>query len=196
VASVPTLLGERKTKTVSGINSTAYTFPAGLGVRFLSLAVPQLALSISGTELTGRFFAYEYKDEIGKINLFGIGLRHDIGKYFMKDNNWILSLSGLYQKIKAGAYLDLSTYNGALTIGQQSKHVYYFIQGGYQSGTLKGNYKHYNGEIFEQVSVNLKNDNPIFVGAAIGLNLGLLQLQVQASGLTPVIGSFIIGLKF
>ncbi len=196
IISAPTVLGPRQSTTVSGINGTAYTVPAGMGVQLLTLALPQLALSYAGTELTARFFAYDTKDELGKINLFGVGLRHDIGRYFMKASTWSLSVGGMYQKTKAGTYMDLSTYSGAATVGQQQKHFHYFGQVGYQAGSLKGNYKHYNGESFESVNIDLKNDNPLFIGAGIGLNIGALQMQLQASGYEPIIGSFAIGLKF
>jgi hypothetical protein len=161
----------------------------------LSLAVPQLALSVAGTELTGRFFAYDTKDELGKINLWGLGLRHDVGQYFL-NNNLHLSVGGMYQKLKTGTYLDLGTYNASITFGQQQNHWHYFVQGGYQSGNLKGAYKYYNGENFEQVSYDLSNDNPVFFGAGIGLSLGFFQMQLQATGYEPVIGSFAVGFKF
>lgn len=195
-ASVSTILGPRQSITVQGVNGTAYTFPAGIGVEILSLAVPQLSIAFGGTELTGRFFAYDTKDELGKINLLGMGLRHEIGRYFMPGSNWRLSIGGMYQQVKAGTYLNLGTYNGAITFGQQHRRWHFFGQAGYQAGTLKGEYKHYNGETFDQIKIDLKNDNPLFFGMGIGLNLGLLQLQLQASGYEPVIGSFALGLKF
>lgn len=165
-------------------------------MEFLSLAVPQLALAYGGTELTARFFAYDTKDEIGQINLWGAGLRHDIGQYFLSDTTWYLSVGGMYQQAKAGTYLDLGSFNGSVTFGQQKNHLHYFAQVGYQSGKLKGEYKHYNGETFDQVNIDINSDNPIFFGAGIGLSLGFLQLQLQASGYEPVIGSFALGFKF
>lgn len=191
----PSIIGPRESVTVQGVNGTAYTFPAGIGLKMLTLAVPQLALGFGGTELTGRFFAYDTKEELGKINLWGLGLRHDIGQYFLK-NNLHLSVGGMYQQLKTGAYMDLGTFNGSVTFGQQQRRWHYFVQGGYQSGNLKGDYKHYNGESFDQVSFDLKSDNPVFFGAGLGLNLGVLQLQLQVSGYEPVVGSFALGLKF
>ncbi|MDZ4708935.1 MAG: DUF6588 family protein [Saprospiraceae bacterium] len=196
IVSAPTLLGPRASKTVAGINGTAATFPAGFGVEYLTLAVPQLALAWSGTELVARFFAYDTKDDLGKINLWGGGLRHDIGRYFLSDTSWHLSVGGMYQKVKVGNYLDLGTFNGSVTFGQQNKRWHYFAIAGYQSGNLKGGYKHYNGETFDQVNFDLKSDNPLFFGLGIGLSLGFLQLQLQATGYEPVIGSFALGFKF
>lgn len=195
-ASVPTLLGPRQSKTVQGINGLAYTFPAGMGLEFLSLAVPQIAFAFGGTELTGRFFAYDTKDEVGKINMWAAGLRHDIGRYFIPASNWSLSIGGMYQKVKTGTYLDLGTFNGAVTFGRQQQTWHYFAQAGYQSGNLKGDYNHFNGETFDRISFDLDSDNPIFFGAGIGVCLGLLQMQLQASGYEPVVGSFALGFKF
>ncbi len=195
-ASVPTLLGPRESVTVQGINGTAYTFPAGMGIKILSLVVPQLSLAYGKTELNFRFATGDTDDEIGRINYWGLGLRHDLGQYLMPGSPWLLSVGGMYQKVKVGSYANLSAYNGSLTAGQEWKHVYYFFQAGYQAGKLKSQYHHFNGENKEVVRADLSSDNPLFIGAGLGLKLGFLQLQWQVQGYEPLIGSFALGFRF
>ena len=193
--SASTLLGPRISKTVQGINGLGYTFPAGMGVEYLTLALPQLSFAYKGTEINARFFAYDTKDELGKINLWGLGLRHDIGRYFMKNSSWIATIGGMFQKLKTGTYADLSTYNASITIGQQYHHFYYFGQAGYQSGHLTGSYKHYNGENYENISVDLNSTNPVLLALGAGIRAGVFQFQLQVSGISPAVASASLGIK-
>jgi len=86
-ARVPTILGPREIVTVNGLNGTSYTFPAGLGIKAIALAVPQLTIgSIFGTEFNVRFFGYDFGDDFGKLQFLGGGVRHDIGRYFTKNS--------------------------------------------------------------------------------------------------------------
>lgn len=193
--SASTLLGPRKSITASGINGLGYTFPAGMGVQYLTLALPQLSLAYKGTEINIRFFAYDTKDDLGKINLWGVGMRHDIGRYFVKNSPWVTTIGGMYQKLKIGTYADLSTYSAGITIGQRHRHFYYFGQTGYQSGHMTGSYKHYNGENDENINIDLKSNNPLLLAVGAGISAGAFQFQLQLSGLSPAIVSATLGIK-
>ena len=148
------------------------------------------------TELNLRLAWGDTDDEIGRINYWGLGIRHDLGQYLMPGAPWLLSVGGMYQKIKVGSYANLSAYNGSLTAGQEWRRVYYFFQAGYQAGNLKSQYNYFNGENKEVVKVDLSSDNPLFIGAGLGLKLGFLQLQWQVQGYQPLIGSFVLGFRF
>jgi hypothetical protein len=80
---VPTILGPADPVEVSGDGGTVYVFPGGLNASMLPFAVPQLTLgSVFGTDVTVRYYAYSVNDDIGKLNLLSLGIRHSISQYF------------------------------------------------------------------------------------------------------------------
>lgn len=81
-AQAPTIVGGEAVE-VEGDSGTVYLFPGGFQLDAFALAVPQLRIGAwRGTEALVRYFAMDTGDvELGKINLFGIGVRHDLSQY-------------------------------------------------------------------------------------------------------------------
>ncbi len=85
IASAPTVFGSTSGKTVAGNAGTAYAFPGGLDMSIFTIGVPQITVgSFYGTEATVRFFQAKVGDNIGQLQLWGIGVRHSISQYFKK----------------------------------------------------------------------------------------------------------------
>jgi hypothetical protein len=82
--SAPTVVGSGTAVTVEGDGGTKFSFPGGFDLNSFALAVPQLRIgAVMGTELVVRYFAANVgDDDLGKINLFGIGARHSISQHF------------------------------------------------------------------------------------------------------------------
>ena len=90
-AYAPTIVGSGKALIVEGPDGTAFAFPGGLDLHSFALAAPQLrAGGLFGTEVILRYFALnvggsddaESSDSgLGKISLFGIGLKHSVSQY-------------------------------------------------------------------------------------------------------------------
>jgi hypothetical protein len=80
----PTVVGSGETVIVEGSGGTSYAFPGGLDLHSFTLAVPQLRIgSLLGTEGLVRYIAVDTgSSDIGKIGLYGFGLRHSISQYF------------------------------------------------------------------------------------------------------------------
>jgi len=82
--TVPTVIGSSEAVTISDPGSGAtYSFPGGIDLSALGLAVPQLRIGgIKGTEAIIRWVGYDTNDQdFGKIKLFGLGGRHSISQY-------------------------------------------------------------------------------------------------------------------
>ena len=82
-SDAPTIVGGEAVE-VQGDSGTAYVYPGGFDLSAFALAVPQLRIgAFMGTEALVRYFAMDTGDvELGKISLFGFGLRHNISQYF------------------------------------------------------------------------------------------------------------------
>lgn len=195
-AQVSTIVGPSKAVSVNGTNGTSYTFPAGLGLKYFTVAVPQLTIgNIFGTELTGRFIAIDLGGDFGKLSLLGGGLRHDLGQYFIpSDSKFIISAEYAYQQFKAGNYVSLTTHKAGIYAGQQGKIFNYFAYAGYQNGAM--NIRYNDSVDASPVNIDLTNKNPLLLGIGAGAKLWILRLHLQASFISPVVVAGGLGLSF
>ena len=78
-----TVVGDKATKEVrANDNTLLMTIPGGLDISTTPLIVPQVSIGLPfGFEVTGRFFPTTKIGDVGKVNLLGFGLRHDIDQY-------------------------------------------------------------------------------------------------------------------
>lgn len=192
---VPTILGPREIVTVNGLNGTSYSFPAGIGNASLTLAVPQITLgTLFGTEFNARFIAYDFGGDFGKLQFMGGGLRHDIGRYFLKKSRFKLSAEYCYQQLKAGAYGNLATHKAGIYAGHQWKIFNYYGYIGYQNGSM--NIRYEGSKDASAVHVSLTNQNPLLISAGIGLKLWVFRLNLHGSFIRPLVLAASLGLNF
>jgi hypothetical protein len=65
-----------------GVTPSGLEIPGGLDIPTTPLIVPQVSIGLPfGFEVTGRFFPTTKIGDVGKVNLLGFGLRHDIDQY-------------------------------------------------------------------------------------------------------------------
>lgn len=65
-----------------GVTPTGFEIPGGLNIPTTPLILPQVSIGLPfGFEVMGRFFPTAKIGDVGKINLLGFGLRHDIDQY-------------------------------------------------------------------------------------------------------------------
>jgi hypothetical protein len=120
----PTAVGQTEYVYVDGINDTRDGFPGGLDLSSFALAAPQIRVgSVMGTEAILRYLAIDVGDsDIGKINLFGMGLKHSISQY-IDEPPWGMDMSAgfFWQNITIGDELMDAT---AFTAGVQASKRY------------------------------------------------------------------------
>ncbi len=191
----PTILGPRETITVNGLNGTSYTFPAGLGNVSLTLATPQITIgTLFGTEFNARFMAYDFGGDFGKLQFMGGGVRHDVGRYFLKNGKFKLSAEYCYQQFKAGNYANLTTHKAGMYAGHQWKFFNYYGYVGYQNGVLNIDYE--GSKDASPVHVPLTNKNPLLLAAGMGVKLWIFRLNIHGSFIRPVVLGASLGLSF
>jgi hypothetical protein len=100
----PTIVGQGKSVSVAGINSTNYVFPGGLNLNSFAMLAPQLRISsLRGTEFVGRYARVNSGDaELGDVTLWGLGIRHNVSQYMGVDFPVDIAIGGIYQKFTAG----------------------------------------------------------------------------------------------
>lgn len=122
---VPTIAGSGESVTVTGAGGTSFTFPGGFDLNSFAIAVPQLRIgAIKGTEALVRFFAADVGDnEVGNIDLFGLGARHSLSQYFESPIN--LAVGGMWQSFKLGGDL---VETSAFTLGLQASKRFSLLE--------------------------------------------------------------------
>lgn len=173
----PTVFGPSESVDVNGPGGTVYVFPAGMNVKMIPFAIPQLSIgSVYGTDLTFRFITFNLGEDFGDLNVFGWGIRHSISQYLK-----VLPLDvalGIYnQSFKAG---DIVSANSWLISAQASEKVLIFtFYGGLAYESTKLDLEYHNEEEDVDIAFNLKGKNSIRLTAGVTFNLGPAKLNVD-----------------
>lgn len=168
----PTIFGQTQAVQVAGEGGTAYTFPGGIDLDALPLAVPQLKIgAIYGTDLTFRYFAADLGEELGSLNLFGIGLRHSVSQYLPDLFPVDIALAYYYQSFSIDNFSDTNTsYIGAQGSFKKGPLIVYSGLG-YGTGNTDISYTYDDNNVEEEINIELESSNNfrILLGAALKL---------------------------
>jgi len=175
---VPSVLGATEGLTVEGIGGTSYTFPGGLNLDYVPLAVPQATIgSIMGTNATLRFISYDAGEDIGKLELFGWGIRHSIDQY-VETLPFSLAVGFYNQTFKVGDIVDASGSLISLQASLKKSIITLYGGIGYETSSLDISYTYEEGDVEEEISFDL--DGPKSMRATVGVTINLGPLKVNA----------------
>lgn len=175
----PTIFGSNTPTRVQGPDGLAENYPGGMNMNILPLAVPQLSIGgLYGTEASFRFYAANVGDDIGKINLFGWGIRHSISQYFT-ELPVDLAVGFYGQSFDLEEYIDA---NANVLVGQVGYRlgILDFYGGlGYEMNSMKIQYD--IEENNETTTIKHEYDNQNAIKGTIGakLNLGAFKLNAD-----------------
>ncbi len=95
----PTVVGGTDAVIVEGDASTKFAFPGGFDVDNIYFSCPQLTVgSWRGTEALGRFILFDTGvSELGRLSVWGAGLRHSLSQYTLRLHPVDLALAGYWQ---------------------------------------------------------------------------------------------------
>jgi hypothetical protein len=159
------------------------SLPGGLNLSIVPLFIPQFSFSTMNSEILIRYVpSFKLSDDIGSINLFGIGIAHSLSQYiplFPID----IAVQGVYQKFKAGDYLDASALN--FNIHASKSFILFTIYAGIGYETFSADinylYKPPYLNVSEDVSINIKGSNNFRLTAGFKLGLALFDLNIDYS---------------
>jgi hypothetical protein len=185
----PTVVGPGTSVTVPGSGGTSYIFPGGFDLHRFGLIVPQLRVgSVMGTEALLRYFALETgDDDLGKLSLFGFGMRHSISQYLGPLPPLDIAAGFFWQKFKLGENDtggDLFS-SSAFSIGvQASKNLGIFqpyagLAMDYFS--MDVDYDSEASGVSEPISFDYSSDTSARLTAGFSLNFFFLHLNTEYS---------------
>ncbi|MBN2213795.1 MAG: hypothetical protein JW723_06075, partial [Bacteroidales bacterium] len=176
-AEAPTIFGPSESVDVEGPGGTVYVFPAGMNVKMIPFAIPQLSIgSVYGTDLTFRFITFNLGEDFGDLSVFGWGIRHSISQHL--DMLPVDIALGVYnQSFKVG---DIASASAWLVSAQASKRVMIFtFYGGLGYENTKLDLEYTNAGEDVDIAFNLKGKNSIRLTAGVTFNFGPVKLNVD-----------------
>lgn len=194
--TAPTIFGSTSSVTLEGIEGTATSFPGGVELNALPLAVPQIRIgALYGTDVTLRYFAFDIgEEELGRLNLFGFGVRHSVSQY----------LPDIFPVDIAIGY-----YNNSLDLENFSETSTSLInaQGSYKKGPLivysaigfesaDTNFSYTSSEDDSEVNIDLETSNSVRFTLGATLKLGAFFLNTDYNFGISNVFSVGLGLSF
>jgi hypothetical protein len=211
-AYAPTVVGSGKALIVEGDGGTAFAFPGGFDLNSFALAAPQLrAGGLFGTELILRYFAIDIKgsqdsedsksSELGKISLFGIGLKHSISQYLPPGIPVDLSAGFFWQSFGLGENKegDKLISSRAFSVGvQASKKVAMFFEPytgvSYDTHSMSVAYESEATGSTTAIDIDFEKETTLHL--TLGLALELPVIKAFAEYNIAGMNSFVLGLGF
>ncbi len=195
-ATAPTIIGSTEPVTVQGLNGTAYVFPGGYNLRNLPFLAPQITIGgIYHTEICARYFAINLHNDLGKVSLLGIGLRHGLNSYFPKIP-FDLSIAYFFHNFKNDPYIDSKLHLASAYLGKSGKWWSSHIMLGYQTSTTKIRYSFTTNEEVKNVSIDLNNKYSFVAELSGAIKLWIITVHGALTYSGPITATAGIGLRF
>lgn len=187
----------QSTATIYGHKGSAYAgpggfriYPPGFNQTAIPAGVPQLGVSFMNTEVLIRFFPEtKISDDNKKINLFGIGVKHQVDQYFliMPLN---LAVQFMYNKTEITNLIKLNTW--AFNVQASKKFGIVEAYGALQLESCKVDvnytYKGDNGLLDKKISASVTGDDKFrfILGGALNLAFFTLNVDVNLASQTAI----------
>ncbi|MEM6632773.1 MAG: DUF6588 family protein [Bacteroidota bacterium] len=182
---VPTVLGATDPVQVQGDNGTAYIFPTGFDVSSIPLAVPQAQIgNLFGTDFTFRYFAVSLDESIEDLSFFGLGVRHNFGRYF-PDSTLDVNLAYMYQQFQVDDLIDARSNLIQVQVGQTLGIFSYYGVIGIVQGSFDLQYDHEDSEGTTEINLDLENNNNLKIGAGAALQASIVNLHLEINVGSP-----------
>ncbi len=176
----PTIFGSTEGVSVEGDGGTVYNFPGGLSVDMLPLAVPQATLGgLFGTEVLVRFFAADLGEDVGKLDLLGLGARHSIDQYLPDNFPVSIAVAYYWQKLSLENFVENETSFIAAQASFRKGPLIIYGGPGYESSNMVISYTFESGDVSEEIVLDLESNNSLRFTAGLALQLGPLYINTD-----------------
>jgi hypothetical protein len=176
----PTIFGKGESVQLEGEGGTRYSFPGGIELRSLPLAVPQVKIGgLLGTDLTLRYFATDLDETLGSLNFFGFGLRHSISQYLPDAFPLDLAVGYYSQSLSIDNLLETQTSLINAQASFRTGPLFAYTGLGYSTGDTQIDYAYDDGDIQEEIFIDLEQTTNLRALLGVALQLGPLYLQTD-----------------
>ena len=128
----PTILGSPESLLVAGGSNESVVIPAGNNTGELILGAPELYIgTLYGTDFYGRYGQLPNDGNLGDLEFYGGGIRHDFGRYFLPEYvKWYLSYN--YHQLTLGESVNSINQYGLTQLGVKLNRIGFYGLFGYE----------------------------------------------------------------
>ena len=115
--TAPTIVGSPESLEVTTADNQTFVVPAGNDAPTITLGAPELYVgTLFGTDFYGRYGQLPNDGNLGRLEFYGGGIRHDVGRYFLPEYvKWYLSYS--YHQLSLGESVNSINQFGLTQVG-------------------------------------------------------------------------------
>ncbi len=189
---VPTIVGPTNTIEISNDQGTQYTFPGGLGINYITLIAPELYIgTLFGTDFFGRYALLPLKGNLGNVEIYGGGIRHDFGRYFFPEYiKWYLAYS--YHLMDIGGYIKSVNQYAMTQFGVKLNRIGIYGLFGYELNDMQLKYN-FDDNSIQDINLELKDRYPYRYGGGLSLSFKYFDVFGEYIMNNPV--NYVIGMS-
>lgn len=174
----PTVIGDGTGAVVTGAGGSRYVFPGGYDLDALGLVAPTVTLgSLWGTEMLVRFVDIRINEDIGNLDLLGLGIRHSLSQYW-SDGPLAVSAGVAWHRFRLGDLVDMDLYTAHIEAGRAWS--VFDVYGGLSLGGGGADLEYTFTANGEELPVDISIDTGTQVQAVVGGTINLLMLHLNA----------------
>jgi hypothetical protein len=192
---VPTIFGNPESLFITDGAGNLYSFPGGFSVNTVTFLVPQITISgLAHTDISFRYFAYDFGGRFGELSLIGGGIRHHINQYFTRSEKIKMSLGYTYNQLIADNDIITTTIHSGILEASYFTTSDFAIYGQvqYLDTTLEIDYT--SSEV--ETNFSGKGNQKIKLGAGLSYNIHPVYVRAGLEFFNPVAYSAFIGVNF
>lgn len=166
----PTVIGDTQAVEQQGEAGTRLWHPGGFDVENFTVAAPQLEIAgFMGTRAIFRWISLDLGDtDLGKLELFGVGVQHSISQYLDPDFPIDLAVGGFYQNFDIGdGLIDTQMFQFMVTGSKQYGVLEPYLGLGFDTFDMKADY---TDEQDFSIEVDFEKENNFHLTAGGRLN--------------------------
>ena len=171
---LPTIFGTTDPEYIPSLDDSV---SGAMDANWFPFIVPQVTIgNVFGTELILRYISINANEEIGKISLFGWGIRHSISQYapFLPIE---MAVGYFGQKFTVGEVIEAISFHTGVQASYHLGRICFYSGLGYEVANLDLNYEHEDevGAI-QEVYFNLESKNRWRLTAGIFFDLPVVKI--------------------
>ncbi|WP_235299059.1 DUF6588 family protein [Portibacter marinus] len=183
ITDAPTLIGPEEPISMDN----GVSLPGGSDVDNITLGIPELYIgTLLGTDFYGRYLQLPVEGNLGRLELYGGGIRHDFGRYFLPEYvKWYLSYS--YHQLHVGESVNAVNQYGLTQLGVKLNRIGFYGLFGYEYNRSELTYDFSGGPNDHTWTVNIDDEIPIRYGGGFNLTFKHVDLYGEYNVNEPIV---------
>ncbi len=182
----PNIAGSPASVTYMEDGAGEVVLPGGNEVSEVILGAPELYIgTLLGTDFYGRYGQLGLEGNLGNLQFYGGGIRHDFGRYFLPEYvKWYLSYN--YHQMKIGSAVNSVNQYGLTQLGVKLNRIGFYGLFGMEINDAKLSYAFDSAAPASTSVIALQDEFPFRYGGGFNLSFKYVELYGEYNMNDPV----------